>query len=47
MFNETIINSAPEERGQIDGTILHAIERFWPFLAKLNGYDYKTILYFI
>ena len=47
IFNEIVIKSAPEENGQIDGTILHAIERFWIYLAKLNGFDYKTILYYI
>jgi lipopolysaccharide biosynthesis protein len=29
IFNDTIIKSAPEEKGQIGGTILHAIERIW------------------
>ena len=47
IFNEKIINLAPRERGQIDGTILHAIERFWLYLVKLNGFYYKTILYYI
>ena len=47
IFNDRIINLAPEEKGQIDGTILHAIERVWLFLVKLNGFNYKTILYFI
>ena len=35
----------PEELGQRDGTILHAIERFWLFLVKINGFYYKTIFY--
>ena len=47
MFNEKIIKLCPEERGQIDGTILHAIERFWLYLVKLNGFYYKTIFYSI
>jgi len=47
MFSKKIIKFVPEERGQFDGTILHAIERFWPLLTKLNGYNYKTILYYI
>jgi len=47
IFNEKIINSAPKERGQLDGTILHAIERIWLYIVKLNGFYYKTILYYI
>ena len=47
MFNEKVIRSSPKEKGQFDGTILHAIERFWPILVKLNGFYYKTILYSI
>ena len=47
MFNEKVIQLSPKEKGQSDGTILHAIERFWPILTKLNGFYYKTILYFI
>ena len=47
MFDERIIKSAPEEEGQGDGTLLHAIERFWLFLTKLNGYKYKSIMYYI
>jgi lipopolysaccharide biosynthesis protein len=47
MFTKKIFEFVPEERGQIDGTIMHAIERFWPLLAKVNGYCYKTILYYI
>ena len=47
IFNEKIIELTPEEKGQNDGTILHAIERFWVYLVKLNGFYYKTILYFI
>ena len=45
IFDERIIKLVPEENGQIDGTILHAIERFWLYLVKLNGFNYKTILY--
>ena len=45
IFDERIIKLAPEENGQLDGTILHAIERFWLYLVKLNGFNYKTILY--
>ena len=45
IFNEDIIKLCPEELGQMDGTILHAIERFWLFLVKINGFYYKTIFY--
>ena len=47
IFDEKIIKSVPKEKGQIDGTILHAIERFWPFLVMFNGYYYKSIFYSI
>ncbi len=47
IFNEKIIKLAPKEKGQVDGTIIHAIERFWLYLVKLNGFYYKTFLYYI
>ena len=47
IFNEKIIGAVPKEKGQNDGTILHGIERFWPFLVKFNGYYSKTIFYAI
>ena len=47
IFNESIINLAEEEKGQLDGTIIHGIERFWLYLVKLNGFYYKTFLYYI
>ena len=45
IFNEKLINLAPREYGQKDDTLLHAIERFWLFLVKLNGFSYKTYIY--
>lgn len=33
----------PKELGQINGTIMHAIERIWLYLVKKNGYYYKAI----
>ena len=33
----------PKENKQINGTIMHAIERIWLYLVKLNGYYYKII----
>ena len=44
IFNKRIIEKSPDEKGQLDGTILHAIERIWLYLAKLNGFYYKCIL---
>ena len=38
-----IINKFPKEKNQIDGTIMHGIERFWIYLVKFNGYYYKKI----
>ena len=34
----------PKELGQTNETIMHAIERIWLYLVKLNGYYYKTLL---
>lgn len=33
----------PDELNQINTTIMHAIERIWLYLVKLNGYFYKKI----
>ena len=33
----------PKEENQINGTVMHAIERLWLYLVKLNGYYYKII----
>ena len=47
IFNEDFQNEIPEELGQKDGTIMHAIERIWLYLVKLNGYYYqKTFKHF-
>ena len=45
IFNEKLIKLAPRENRQQDDTLLHAIERFWLFLVKLNGFSYKTYFY--
>ena len=31
------------EKNQVNDTIMHAIERIWLYLVKLNGFFYKTI----
>ena len=33
----------PKEEGQIDGTILHGVQRIWLFLVKINGFYYQKI----
>ena len=33
----------PKENNQINGTFMHAIERIWLYIVKLNGYYYKII----
>lgn len=43
IFNIDIFNQFPKERHQVDGTIMHGIERFWLFLVKMNGFYYKKI----
>ena len=35
----------PNELNQTNATIMHAIERLWLYLVKLNGYDYKIIFW--
>ena len=36
----------PKENHKTDGTIMHAIERIWLYIAKYNEFNYKTVLYF-
>ena len=43
IFKTNIDYSSLKEQGQIDGTIIHAIERIWLYLVKINGYYYKKI----
>ena len=34
----TFVEEIPEEEGQTDGTIMHAVERLWSYTAAFNGY---------
>ena len=47
LFNDKIIELCPKENGQIDGTVLHGIERTWLYLVKINGFFYKTNLFYL
>jgi len=33
----------PKEKGQLNLTLMHGIERLWLFIVKINGYYYKKI----
>ena len=43
IFEFRLLNSFPKEMNQTNETIMHAIERIWLYLVKLNGYNYKMI----
>ena len=47
IFSYKIIELCPKENGQIDGTALHGIERIWLYLVKINGFYYKSNLYYL
>ena len=47
MFEYPLEHKIPKEKGQVDATIMHAVERIWLFIAKLNGYYFKKILRYI
>ena len=44
VFAQNVSHLCPKEPIKTDGTIMHAIERSWCFITKLNGYTYKQIL---
>lgn len=39
LFSYDFNNMVPEEKNQRDGTVMHAIERLWIYIAKSNGYS--------
>ena len=43
IFKIRFLKKFPKELNQTDGTIMHAIERIWLYLVKLNGFYYKII----
>jgi hypothetical protein len=43
IFFLDINDKVPKEKGQLDQTIMHGIERIWLFLVKLNGYYYQKM----
>ena len=47
VFEQDINDLCPEEKGQTDGTIMHAVERIWLYIVKYNGYYYKKILKYV
>mgnify|MGYP003374388603 CR=1 FL=1 len=40
-FTHIKFNDFPNEKGQIDGTLAHAIERLWVYVAEYCGYTYS------
>lgn len=43
IFKVRLFHLFPKELNQTNETIMHAIERIWLYLVKLNGYYYKMI----
>ena len=46
IFNIKFKKKFPKELNQTNETIMHAIERIWLYLVKLNGFYYKTVFEF-
>ncbi len=34
----------PDEKGQLDGTLQHFVERIWKYIVVSNNYEYKEII---
>ena len=47
IFHLSLNEQIPYENKQIDGTIMHGIERIWIYLVKFNGFYYKKIFKYI
>lgn len=45
VFEKDFSKKFASEAAQVGDTIAHGIERIWVFIAKLNGYYYKTTFY--
>ena len=43
IFYINIKNRIPKEKGQLNLTLIHAVERIWLYIVKLNGFYYKKI----
>ena len=43
IFEYNFTEYFPNEEDQIENTIMHAIERIWLYLVKINGFYYKII----
>lgn len=41
LFTYIKMSDFPRERGQIDGTVAHAIERLWVYIVEHNGYTFS------
>lgn len=45
LFDQKLLGMYPEEKGQKDGTIMHAVERLWPHIARYNHYTVKHMTF--
>lgn len=41
--HEFMISDFPEENGQLDFTLMHAVERSWKYIVNYNGYESECI----
>ena len=45
VFNKNFNKKFANEAAQVGDTIAHGIERIWCYIAKMNGYYFKTTFY--